>query len=154
MTDLTNTAPVAVISPGMSEDQRRLIKLDDDIAKIRTQIATADLARQRGQRPIDPDWFHRARTALRHLCRERSELLAKGWSDVAHALRPVKKTAWCSTSQAMCGATGRSIWYAPNDPVRVAGARHRPRSAQNVTASSRLLPASVRTAALSFQCGR
>ncbi len=78
MTDLTNAAPVAVITPGLSDDQRRLIELDDDIAKIRTQIATADLARQRGQTPIDPDWFHRARTALRHLCRERSELLAKG----------------------------------------------------------------------------
>ena len=78
MTDLQNTAQVAVISPGLPEDQRRLIELDDDISKIRTQIATADLARQRGQKPIDPDWFHRARTALRHLCRERAELLAKG----------------------------------------------------------------------------
>ena len=77
MTDLTNAAPVAANSPGVSDDQRRLIELDDDIAKIRTQIATADLARQRGQKPIDPDWFHRARTALRHLSRERSELLAK-----------------------------------------------------------------------------
>ena len=55
MTDLQNAAPVAVISPGLPEDQRRLIELDDDIAKIRTQIATADLARQRGQKPIDPD---------------------------------------------------------------------------------------------------
>ncbi|MCC5970403.1 MAG: hypothetical protein JJU15_10650 [Pararhodobacter sp.] len=78
MTDLKNTAPVAVISPGVPDDQRRLIDLDDDIAKIRTQIATADLARQRDQKPIDPDWFHRARTALRHLSRERAELLAQG----------------------------------------------------------------------------
>jgi len=78
MTDLQNAAPVAVIAPGLPDDQRCLIDLDDDIAKIRTQIATADLARQRGHKPIDPDWFHRARTALRHLCRERAELLAKG----------------------------------------------------------------------------
>ena len=82
MTDLHNAAPEnnlgAVISSGLPDDQRRLIEFDDDIAKIRTQIATADLARQRGQKPIDPDWFHRARTALRHLGRERSELLAKG----------------------------------------------------------------------------
>jgi hypothetical protein len=77
MTDMTNAAPVAVNSPGLPDDQRRLIELDDAIAKIRTQIATADLARQRGQKPIDPDWFHRARTALRHLSRERAELLAK-----------------------------------------------------------------------------
>ena len=80
MTDLTNTARAAVIPPGLADDQRRLIEIDDDIAKIRTQIATADLARQRGRKPIDPDWFHRARTALRHLSRERAELLAKGTS--------------------------------------------------------------------------
>ncbi len=78
MTDMTNAAPVAATSPGLPDDQHRLIELDDAIAKIRTQIATADLARQRGQKPIDPDWFHRARTALRHLSRERAELLAKG----------------------------------------------------------------------------
>lgn len=78
MIDLTNAAPVAATSPGLPKDQRRLIELDDAIAKIRTQIATADLARQRGQKPIDPDWFHRARTALRHLSRERAELLAQG----------------------------------------------------------------------------
>ena len=78
MTDITNAAPAAATSSGLPDDQRQLIELDDAIAKIRTQIATADLARQRGQKPIDPDWFHRARTALRHLCRERAELLAKG----------------------------------------------------------------------------
>ena len=78
MTDMTNAALLAVTSKGLPDDQRRLIELDDAIAKIRTQIATADLARQRGQKPIDPDWFHRARTALRHLSRERAELLAQG----------------------------------------------------------------------------
>ena len=78
MTDPINAAPVAVISSGLPDDQRRLIELDDAIAKIRTQIATADLARQRGHKPIDPDWFHRAKTALRHLTRERAELLAQG----------------------------------------------------------------------------
>ena len=65
MTDMTNAAPVAATSPGLPDDQHRLIELDDAIAKIRTQIATADLARQRGQKPIDPDWFHRARTAYK-----------------------------------------------------------------------------------------
>ena len=78
MTDMTNAAPLAAIGPGLSDAQGRLIELNDAIAKIRTQIATADLARQRGQKPIDPDWFHRARTALRHLNRERAELLAQG----------------------------------------------------------------------------
>ena len=78
MIDLIDVAPAASNNPGLPEDQRRLIELDDAIAKIRTQIATADLARQRGHKPIDPDWFHRARTALRHLSRERAELLAQG----------------------------------------------------------------------------
>ena len=78
MTDMTNAAPGAAKAPGLPDDQRALIDLDDAIAKIRTQIATADLARQRGHKPIDPDWFHKARTALRHLCRERAELLALG----------------------------------------------------------------------------
>ena len=78
MTDMNNAAPVAVNGSSLPDDQRRLIELDDAIANIRTQIATADLARQRGPKPIDPDWFHRARTALRHLSRERAELLAKG----------------------------------------------------------------------------
>jgi hypothetical protein len=78
MIDLNNAAPVATNSPGLPDDQRRLIELDDAIAKIRTQIATADLARQLGHKPIDPDWFHRAKTALRHLTRERAELLAQG----------------------------------------------------------------------------
>ena len=52
----------------------RLIEIDDAIAAIRTQIAAADLKRQASRTPIDPDWFHRAKTALRHLERERAEL--------------------------------------------------------------------------------
>ncbi len=60
----------------LPDDRRRLIDIDDAIAKIRTQIATADLSRQRSGKPIDPEWFHRARTALRHLYRERAEFVA------------------------------------------------------------------------------
>ena len=78
MTDLPSAALPAANSPGLRDARRRLIELDDAIARIRTQIATADLARQQHRKPIDPDWFHKARTALRHLCRERAELLALG----------------------------------------------------------------------------
>lgn len=77
MTDSIDAACVAANGTAMSDDRQRLIEIDDAIAKIRTQIATADLARQRGGKPIDPDWFHRARTALRHLTRERSEIVAR-----------------------------------------------------------------------------
>jgi hypothetical protein len=78
MTDLPSAVSVIANSPGLPDARRRLIELDDAIAKIRTQIATADLARQKSRKPIDPDWFHKARTALRHLCRERAELVAVG----------------------------------------------------------------------------
>ena len=67
MSDMTNAAPVAVNSPGLPDDQRRLIELDDAIAKIRTQIATADLARQRGQKPIDPGLLRRRGPCLHGL---------------------------------------------------------------------------------------
>ncbi|PZF78243.1 hypothetical protein DK847_06885 [Aestuariivirga litoralis] len=52
--------------------------MDDAIARIRTQIAAADLERQARGKKIDPSWFHRAKTAMRHLQRERVELLATG----------------------------------------------------------------------------
>ena len=75
MTEPLNAAPVAANAPCLPEKQRRLIELDDAIAKIRTQIATADLTRQTQGKPIDPVWFNRARTAQRHLYRERAERL-------------------------------------------------------------------------------
>ena len=66
--------------PGAAPDMRRLrlAALDDSIARIRTQIAAADLERQARAKKIDPSWFHRAKTAMRHLQRERVELLATG----------------------------------------------------------------------------
>jgi predicted transcriptional regulator len=57
--------------------QARLIEIEDGIAAIRTQIAAADLKRQSNGTRIDADWFHRAKTALRHLERERAELRAR-----------------------------------------------------------------------------
>lgn len=56
------------------EARARIAALDDMIASIRTQIATHDLRRQVHRKPIDSNWFHRAKTALRHLQRERAEL--------------------------------------------------------------------------------
>jgi hypothetical protein len=64
--------------PATRGEMRVLIAaLDDKIAAIRTQIATNDLERQTSRKPLDPRWFHRAKTALRHLQRERAELFAK-----------------------------------------------------------------------------
>lgn len=77
MTNITDAACAAANAPGLPDGTRRLIEIEDAIAKIRKQLATADLTRQRTARPIDPAWYHRARTALRHLNRERAELVAR-----------------------------------------------------------------------------
>ena len=77
MTDLPSAVSVIANSPGLPDARRRLIELDDAIAKIRTQIATADLARQKSRKPIDPDWFHKAHGAAAPV-RERAELVALG----------------------------------------------------------------------------
>lgn len=78
--DILHTAESAAAGelPGAAPDARRLrlAALDDNIARIRTQIAAADLERQAKGKKIDPSWFHRAKTAMRHLQRERAELLA------------------------------------------------------------------------------
>lgn len=80
--DTLHTAELAAAGamPEAAPDARRLrlAALDDSIARIRTQIAAADLERQAKGKKIDPSWFHRAKTALRHLQRERAELLATG----------------------------------------------------------------------------
>jgi septal ring factor EnvC (AmiA/AmiB activator) len=51
--------------------------IDDDIAAIRNQLAAADMQRQATKKPIDARWFHRAKTALRHLQQDRRETLAR-----------------------------------------------------------------------------
>jgi septal ring factor EnvC (AmiA/AmiB activator) len=56
--------------------QAQLAEINDAIAAIRAQIAAADLDRQAQGRTIDPRWFHRAKTALRHKQREREHLIA------------------------------------------------------------------------------
>lgn len=80
--DTLHTAESAAAAslPQTTPDMRRLrlAALDDSIARIRTQIAAADLERQAKGKKIDPSWFHRAKTAMRHLQRERAELLATG----------------------------------------------------------------------------
>ena len=78
MTGMFNAAARPANGAALPDVRAQIVELDDAIANIRTQIATADLARQKNAKPIDPDWFHKARTALRHLCRERAELVALG----------------------------------------------------------------------------
>lgn len=76
MDPLTIAAPAAARKTLVPDVRARLIALDDDIAAIRAQIAAADMDRQMKRKPVDARWFHRAKTALRHLQRERAELAA------------------------------------------------------------------------------
>jgi hypothetical protein len=79
MIDLNDVGPSPASRPQpatRAEARGRQIELDDAIAAIRTQVGAAELRRQASRTPIDPDWFHRAKTALRHLERERAELRA------------------------------------------------------------------------------
>lgn len=63
------------VYPASREDlRRRIAEIDNAMAAIRAQIAACDLQRQVKKKPIDPQWFHRAKTALRHLQRERANL--------------------------------------------------------------------------------
>jgi hypothetical protein len=54
--------------------QARIAELQDEIAAIRAQIASADLDRQARRGRLDARWFHRAKTALRHRRRDLAEL--------------------------------------------------------------------------------
>jgi len=76
MSVMTDAAARPANGAGLPDDKQRLFQIDDAIARIRTQIATADLKRQAGGQKIDPSWFHRAKTALRHLQKERAEVAA------------------------------------------------------------------------------
>lgn len=77
MIDLNEVAPAGAPTPPpatRAEARARVIAIDDAVAAIRTQIAAADMKRQALGKALDPDWFHRARTAIRHLQRERAEI--------------------------------------------------------------------------------
>ena len=64
------------LPPSRAACQARIAELQDEIAAIRAQIASADLDRQARRGRIDARWFHRAKTALRHRRRELAELTA------------------------------------------------------------------------------
>ena len=51
-------------------------QLRGDIDAIRAQIAAADLERQATRGKMDPRWYHRARTAIRHKRQQIAELSA------------------------------------------------------------------------------
>ena len=74
---VSNPRKPDMTTPTTLEAHSRLAEIDDAMSAIRTQIAASDLQRQMSRKPIDPRWFHRAKTALRHLQRERAELVQR-----------------------------------------------------------------------------
>ena len=60
--------------------------LRGDIDAIKAQIAAADLERQVRRGRMDPRWYHRARTAIRHKRQQIAELTAH-----LHTLPPDRK---------------------------------------------------------------
>ena len=74
MTHHMNVPRVGATTPGLPHAASKLNQIDHDIAAIKTQLAAADLRRQAQGRAIDPDWYHKAKTALRHLQAERGQL--------------------------------------------------------------------------------
>ena len=78
MIDLNDIPAGPAVPPATRAEARaRVVAIDDAIAAIRTQLAAADMKRQAGRTALDPDWYHRARTAIRHLQRERAEVQAQ-----------------------------------------------------------------------------
>lgn len=65
--------------------RERLAMLQDDIASIKTQIATADIRRQAEKKTQDPIGFHRAKTALRLKQQEVARVKAQLAALNAHA---------------------------------------------------------------------
>jgi hypothetical protein len=75
--DTPDTETVAPELPPTREACRaRLVQLQSDIAAIKAQIGAADLERQSRRGRMDPRWFHRAKTALRHKQRELAAITA------------------------------------------------------------------------------
>jgi hypothetical protein len=65
---LVPRAPSGNAEPPASRAECRaaIDRLRSEIDAIRAQIATADLERQASRGRMDPRWYHRARTAIRH----------------------------------------------------------------------------------------
>ena len=56
--------------------RERLVELQGEIASIKTQIATVDIARQARRGTLDAQSFHRAKTALRFKQQEAASVSA------------------------------------------------------------------------------
>jgi hypothetical protein len=64
---LVACVPVGKAVPATRAECRATIdQLRGDIDAIKAQIAAADLERQAKRGKMDPRWYHRARTAIRH----------------------------------------------------------------------------------------
>ena len=70
MHDFATSESVAGLPDTPQGCRARLVERHDELRSIRIEISTRDLRRQAEKINADPDWFHRASTALRHKRRE------------------------------------------------------------------------------------
>ena len=76
-------APAGKAMPATRTECRTAIdQLRGDIDAIKAQIAAADLERQAKRGKMDPRWYHRARTAIRHK-RQQIAALTAHHADIA-----------------------------------------------------------------------
>ena len=75
MENYSLTGPQSLALPKTTEAcRKRLALLRDEIASIKLRLATNDIRRQSLRLGVDPDRFHRAKTALRAKQREVTEV--------------------------------------------------------------------------------
>ena len=109
--DMTQEREASGLPATPAACRERLARLQDEIASIRTQIATTDIRRQTEKKPLDPVRFHRARTALRmkqqELVRVKAQLAAlnthaSNTDSAANSRRQALKDALLQVCRAAC----------------------------------------------------
>jgi hypothetical protein len=89
---LVPCAPAGKVMPATRAECRAAIdQLRGDIDAIKAQIAAADLERQAKRGKMDPRWYHRARTAIRHKRQQIAALTAQMQTQPA---RPGRKAGF------------------------------------------------------------
>jgi hypothetical protein len=114
MTKKRNEHAAALELPPSREACRaRIAELEDDVAAIKAQIAAADLDRQQRRGAVDPRWFHRAKTALRHKQRQITALQAH-----LASLRPPKDALKDQLIEVLRADYDEAGWAAVLDKAR------------------------------------
>ena len=102
------------LPPTREACRARIAELEDDVAAIKAQIAAADLERQQRRGVVDPRWFHRAKTALRHKQRQIATLQAH-----LASLRPPKDALKDQLIEVLRADYDDDAWHAALDEAHL-----------------------------------